>query len=374
MLEDTFAYDVVLSHKSCSDGTVASWCIWRSLPDDYKNKLAQEGGLYSYKTKKSNMSEEDQEETGFIHPNSPEGALLLQEKGFPLVFVFVQHSENIPIKLILNKRILIIDVDLGDNLIQVIDLSDEVLLIDHHESTLKTLAKHKDLINNKYKNKFNTYINTTKKESAASLTWKLTHDSPKMPGLIDVIRVADTWSWNDNKNAEFIIKSLIMKRAFRSFPEIENVYKSWDKKYLSYVNNGKCMIEHENFIVKKIAKQADLGYIQTYDGKIYTIAYVQCNIMHSEVGSMMKWYAEKRFKTHIDFCATWKYASHKNVVSVSLRNSESYIDLSDIARNVKGSNGLGGGHSGASSFFFNGLENFHNFILKTHPLFSTVYY
>lgn len=373
--EYVFAFDVVISHKKCFDGTLGSYCIWRTLPKSYQNLLAKEGGFYSNNKRKSFSSDDsdDSSNKGFIHPNSCGGALLLQEKGFPLVFVFVQHTDEIPKELVFNKKVLILDVDLGDNLIKTIGFSEKVLLIDHHDSTNHTLERNKYAINNIYKDKFTKYVNTSTKECACTLTWKLTHKEP-LPPLLDIVRVSDNFAWEDNHNAKFIMHSLILKRTFKSFQDIDNTYKTWDKQYNSYVNNGKSMVAYENVIVKKIAKQCDHGYIQTNDGQVYSVAYVQCNVLHSEVGSIMKYYAERRFNIKIDFCVTWKYASHKNIVSVSLRNSNSNLDLSEIARNVKGSNGGGGGHCSASSFFFTGLENFHNYILKTHPAYSTVYY
>jgi oligoribonuclease NrnB/cAMP/cGMP phosphodiesterase (DHH superfamily) len=220
-----------------------------------------------------------------------------------------------------------------------------------------------------YRNKFATFVNTSKSECGATLIWRLTH-GPDIHPFVQVIRIGDTWQWNDypELEARSVLKSLHMKRTFRSFSSIEDTCSTWDANRRSYAENGRVLAEYETAMVKRIAKQCDLGFIQTADGTVYNVAYTQANILHSEVGSMIKWYAQKRFKMPIHMCATWKYVSYKGLVSVSLRDGDPGVNLSSVARNIKGGNGKGGGHAEAAGFSFFGLENFHNFILKSIPV------
>src|SRR5579862_672208 len=111
MQQYRFKYDVIISHKSCVDGSTSSWIVWRSLPQSYRDILAQEGGFYALPSSNSDSSESSNS-SKFIHPNSPKGAMNLQEKGYPLIFVFISPNESLPIKLIQNKRVLILDLDL----------------------------------------------------------------------------------------------------------------------------------------------------------------------------------------------------------------------------------------------------------------------
>lgn len=354
--------DVVISHgPNCVDGAVAAWCIWRKLSTIDKKLLSNEGGYYSSHSSK-NLGPGK-----YIHPNSFEGALKLQEKGYQTVFVFAQPSDNIPKELINGKNVMILDIDFGPKLVNIINNSNKVWLIDHHVSSLNTVS----LINNP---KLFSYLNFSNKESAASLTWKFIENN-KIPSFIDIVRIGDNWVWDDNKDAKYILKYLNLKRSFKSFQHIDKIFNTWDKKYYEYVSEGKIIIEHETAIIHKISKQCSLGYTQTNDGSIYTIAYIQANTLHSEIGSVIKKYAEKRFNTKIDFCATWKYVPHKNLVSVSLRNDDYSINLSEVAKNIKGINpNDSGGHVNSSAFYFEGLENFHNYILKSHPLYTPIYY
>lgn len=364
-----FQYQVILSHgPGCKDGATAAWCFWRTLPQDYRHSLSNEGGFYALGTS-SKMSKTNDYINGFLHANSPEGALKLQERGFPVVFVFIQPGDTIPDALIENKSVVILDLDIGDSLLRVVELSSSVLLVDHHDSTPMTLNKYSEQLFGTYANKFTPFVNNQKSESGATLAWKLTHKNC-IPPLVDVVRIGDNWQWEDRPElkARFVLESLHNKRSFRSFPDIENTFINWDRNFKVNVQNGQMMFNSRQSLVKQIAKQCDIGFIQTNDGAVYNIAHVECNVLHSEVGAMMKRYAQNRYKVPIHFCATWKYVSYKSMVSVSLRDNDPHINLASIAQNIKGSSGQGGGHTEASSFSFYGIENLHNYILKSHPV------
>lgn len=376
IVNTVFDYDVIMAHgPGCNDGATSAWAIWRILPESYRVQLSQVGGFYS--VPKYDEEVESTAETShglhpvepFIHPNSPEGALRLQEKGFPVVFVFIQPSEGVPDKLIANKRVLVLDLDMGDALISLVRSASFVLLSDHHDSTPGTIQKHSQFLLDENRHKFATYVNTSKRECGATLAWRLSHTA-QIPPFVEIVRIGDTWQWDDypQLHARAVLKSLYIRRAFRSFHNIEQIFQTWDEKFDSYVQQGYSVSEYETSVIRQMAKQCDLGFVQTNDGTVYTVAYTQASVLHSEVGSSMKWYAQKRFKMPIDFCATWKYASYKGLVSVSLRDPEEGINLAVVARNIKGTDGKGGGHAAAAGFAFYGLENFHNFILKSVPI------
>ena len=365
-------YDVIIAHgPGCRDGATAAWCVWRTLSLTYRNTLAQEGGFYSDKDPQCGKSNE--RTTGsfepYVHPNSPEGAMRLQARGFPVVFVFMQPGEQAPIKLVENKNVVILDLDMGDALVPLVRAAKRVLLSDHHDSTPLTIAKYSNILFEECRHKFATFVNTNKSESGATLAWELTHGT-KNPPFIETVRIGDTWQWHEypELKAREVLKSLHVYKVFRSFVDIENAFEYWDENFQSHAEEGMIITDYETALVKQMAKQCDIGYLQTNDGHVYTLAYTQANILHSEVGASMKWYAQKRFKVPIHFCATWKYVSHKGVVSVSLRDPGDNINLATIARSVKGTDGKGGGHASASGFVFYGLENFHNYISKTPPI------
>src|SRR5437868_7561747 len=181
---------------------------------------------------------------------------------------------------------------MGDKLIEIIDVAKCVLLSDHHDSTPITLHKHADVINNKYKHKFSTYVDISKAESGATLAWKLTHKG-SIPPLVEIVRIGDNWQWQDypRLQARHVLAALKTKKTFKSFLDIERTFISWDKNFSKYVKAGKEITKYKLAMVKQIGSQCDLGFIQTNDGNVYNVAYVQCNVLHSDVGSSMRWYA-----------------------------------------------------------------------------------
>ena len=43
-----YNYDVILAHgPGCNDGATSAWAIWRTLPLEYRLRLATQGGFYS---------------------------------------------------------------------------------------------------------------------------------------------------------------------------------------------------------------------------------------------------------------------------------------------------------------------------------------
>ena len=357
----TFPYDVIIAHgPNCKDGATAAWCWWRQLPADYRKALQNQGDFYDH-PKIGNkaigpLCKEDS------YADSPAGALRLQRQGFPVVFAFAQPNTEMPIELIKNKRVLILDLDLGDELLPVVVNAAFTMLCDHHTSTPDTVKRLAPQLFGR--DKFGMFVDTRKLESGASLSWKLSH-SIKLPRFVQIVCVDDTWQFDENPHlhAKEVMRAMHDDNVFTSFPGIEECFNAFQSNYLNYVNRGSILLSHDQRIIKIICRQCDLGTLVMNDGTKYTIAYTQCNVMHSEVGAAMKYYAKKRFPNmRIDLCATWKYVSHRKVVSVSLRDGEPDINLAVVAREVAGTDRQGGGHDTSAAFMFEGLENFHKFI------------
>lgn len=377
MLNTDFPYDVILSHgPSCKDGAAAAWCFWRKLPVEYRTELSKEGGFYAkYDGSHADNEQEDIEEqdeqlsaSGFIHVNSVYGAINLQNKGYPIVFAFLKPKETVPIQLISGKRVLILDLDLGEAIFSIEKNCLNVTIVDHHDSTYSTI----DMFENQNQDKMYFNINSDCKFSACTLAWNMTHDTP-IPPLIRTVCISDNYDFKSKNNLKFnpryVIKSLSNRRIFRSFVDIEECFENWNENFREYEKIGKTICDVETEIIRKISRQADLGFIRTMNGQIYTICYVQANCLHSDVGISMKYYAQKRFGVKIDFCATWKYIPYHDLVSVSLRDPNPGIDLDVVAKNIYALNMKGGGHSKAASFSFYGLANLHYYLLREMPLY-----
>ncbi|MCJ7636684.1 MAG: hypothetical protein MUO21_04275 [Nitrososphaeraceae archaeon] len=344
---------VIISHgPGCKDGAVSAWLIWRLLSSKERCLMMKLGGFYS----NSRISKSS---GPYIHPNSPEGAINLQSRGFKVVFVFVQPGTYIPNQLIKDKDVIILDLDMGEILLDIVKEASTVLLIDHHESSLDTISQNSDYLLSKNRDKFKYFIDSNLKESGATLTWKYFYNNQSIHPFIEIIRIGDTWLDNNPKlEAKAVLKALHVSRAFRSFITIEETFQSWNDKYISYINDGRVILTYEDVLVNKAAKQAALGYIKSTDGEMYTVAYTQANILHSEIGARIRKYAEERFKVKIHFCATWKEMPYEDIISVSLRDPLPGIKLSEVVRKIDGiPPNKGGGHIGAAGFIIRGAEN-----------------
>lgn len=363
-MESDFGFDVIISHgPGCADGATSAWCFWRKLSDKYKDKLSSYGGVFS-----KSLEDEFEQKDGWINPTSVRGALKMQKEGMPVVFVFAQPSYKFPKELVQDKRVLILDLDVGKELVYILESAKSVMLVDHHDTTPKTLSKYRTELE-KYENKLSQSINTEKSDSGASLSWKLAFPNTELPPFIQVVRIDDTWSWEDcpELNAKQVITTLKFNRQFRTFNHIEQIFLNWDANFSDWSKKGNDIIEVETANAEWMAKACDLGYIKTNDGKVYTVAYALAPILISETGSLMKKFAEKRFKRKIDFCVTWKYLSYKNLVLCSARSPAENLNLGLIVSDIQGNGERGGGHAEAAGFNFDGLENFHKFIMKTDP-------
>lgn len=359
-------FNVIISHGfGCADGAVSAWCAWRTLSNEYKQKLAKHEGFYSDGTG------EFVYDNKWVNPASIEGALKLQREGFSTVFAFAQPGTKIPQELIKNKSVLILDLDLGNELVNVVNHASSVCLVDHHQTSETTLLENAEALDTP---KLTKIVNIAPSESGASLTWKLFNgDSEPLPPLINVVRIDDTWSWQDlpELNSKAVIRSLKCNNLLSTFYKIEHVFNTWDVNFDKWSTEGNNYLFADNINVKLMAKSCDLGYVKSKDGTVYTVAFTQAPVLISEVGSAIRKYAELRFKCKIDFCVTWKYLSYKDLVLCSARSPREGLDLGNTVRNLENING-GGGHPQAAGFNFNGLENFKNVIMKTPPSLEVV--
>lgn len=363
----SFPWDVIIAHgPGCHDGATAAWAVWRSMPEAYRLALGQWGGFYAKPKKFEEGDDELVFDENYVHPNSPAGAIALQKHGLAVVFVFMQPGKEVPEELVKNKRVLVLDLDMGDALVSLVKAAKSVKLCDHHDTTMATILKHSDVLLNQDRAKFSMFVDTRTAESGASLAWKLSH-AAVVPKFVDTVRIGDTWQWDENPNARYILDALWVNRSFRSFPDIEETFQTFEQMESSYVREGRVLFQYKEALAKSMAKHCELAYVRTKDGKVYTVAYAAISTLRSEVGNKMRFYAEKRFKMPIDFAAVWTYMPDHKMVQVSIRDPAPGLNLGEIARNIDGPDAKGGGHPKASGFTFSGIENFHKVFLTENP-------
>lgn len=359
--------EVVISHgPSCNDGATAAWLIWRKFPPDVRAALAKEGGFYRRYSSKDSKDDKNFEESvsSFqlnTHPNSTSGGIQLLIKGHKRVIVFASPQEHIPKELVENRNVAILDLDLGYNLIPVIDAAKSVLIIDHHASSAKSF----NLFTTAHKAKTELIYKTDKKHSACSLTWERFYEQP-IPDFINTIRMGDTWDFLDS-SVKSILRGMFVRRCFKNFEKIEETFNRFSAVKTSLVECGEIVANYEKTLVRMICEQAGIGYLTLKTGETYCVAHVNSGVLRSEVGASLKDLIQKNFEQHIQFVAVWRYVPHNNLVAVSLRSPDFGLDLSTIARNVNLSTSNGGGHAEAAGFSFMGIENFGKIFSNTKP-------
>lgn len=338
-----FPYSVVLSHGPCLDGTSAAWVYWRTLPDYARQAL------------------------GTAKITSPEEALQQQRNGVPVVFGFTQHTQPVPAELVAGQNVLIMDLDLGNLLRDVLTTANFVTLIDHHDSTSDTLSFYQQ----EFPTKFYPVVNVSTNESAATLAWKFFYPHEYVPDILQIVRIKDNWAWNDMGDLEQLhpretIKGMQATGVFKSLTKLEQTYTQWSDQTLNkFYRIGRGLVKCDTATAQKLAQSPAIGWLQTNDGRIYTVAYVQTTILHSDTAMLIR--NNAHFRQPIHFTATWKYNPGSGIVNISFRDPAPGINLSRIARSLRNVT-TGGGHANAASIAFYGIENFHKFLQRNQPI------
>lgn len=347
-------YDVVIFHgPKCADGMTSAWIYWLLLQDKIKNELRNFGGIYC------------EIDTNELKPpskfyNTQKGALLSDAS---VKFIYAQPGESVDPRLISGKKVLILDLDMGHELINIIRESSYTLIIDHHYTTNNTIEKVTSVGISKKKYDFFFRFDTS--VSGASLTWEYFIDE-EIPWFINVVRIGDTYSFDEDINAKYVLTYLYSKGVFLSFYNLDNFISNIGKKYKieKMIKKGKIMTKQEQIIAFNSARNFTLSEISINSGKKYLVAYCAGNTLSNDMSLYIRELAQERTSNKIDFVATWKYIPFKKLVLVSIRDPFE-CNLGEIASNIVDINGNppngGGGHEKAASFNFYGLENFHNF-------------
>lgn len=348
-------YQVVIYHRGCADGVTAAWVFWRQLSKEMRGNMSERaGGIYSSDPNlksglKSNIT-------------SVGSALAMKSAGFDCYFVGVDPNEKIPEELVEGKTVVIVDVDLGNNLVDVVKASKSTRLLEHHVKTYDTIANNPILFT-EYKEKFSLNLDSSKRSSGASLAWKEVC-SDAIPPFIDCVRISDTYDTpNPSFDAMSIMSYLKHVNTFDNFNAVEDVFVNWNVNYKEYQNKGKILKELSRSFISDFSRRYTLGRLYTLDGNDYTVAMVQTSTRLGDIAMGIRQHLDADLNEKVDFTAAWRYEEENDLVRVSLRSAARGINLSEIASTVIGGmtdpitgKGLGGGHPGAASFSISGAD------------------
>jgi len=349
--QPSFAPQVILVHgPGCPDGVLAAWAFWRALSPETKMVMSGAGGLFS-----------NNAET--IWPHSIRNAMQIIDL-YPMVFVFMQPGKIVPIELVQNRNVLILDLDLGEQLIGIVNAAKFTFLIDHHSSTNQTIQRFNLLEDQK----FGLIYDSSPQESAATLAWRYFHQA-SVPEIVNLVRIVDTGSLDEDEHAPGFVRSLVNGGYTKQFAMLDQLLLRWKPETkIAMADQSSVVIAAQRQLFEEVAKQAALGVIFA-NGKRYNMLYVQSSIAIAPIAHRIrKTHSGKyaKMKIPIHFVGVWNYqASNQGhpVVTVSLRDPLEGINLSEITKSLGG-----GGHDAAASFSFPDIAQFHNYIMPYRPI------
>jgi hypothetical protein len=383
-------FDVVIAHGPCNDGRTAAWVYWSTLPDSVKAELAKLGGVYAPR---------DAEETGGgpkMRPSvtSLEGAAALVAgpdtarkvlgveiaRAPPVVFAFAAPQSPVPDALVRGRRVLALDLDLGDELRAVVAAAAFVHLIDHHASAEPHIrAVRRDFPPERFTYSFDV----GKMFSGALLAWIQFRSLDAVPELVRAVQIADTWSWDQDPAIDMraVVLAMAVRRVLRSFPDISATVDAWQsfpdgpRAFTAFLaDEGRAFMRYRDHVVSGIAARPSVFYVVVKVGeerRWLRALGVNGSVFSSEVGHALRAETAPAFEAkgvRIDFTFQWYWRPDDGIVVASLRGPGSGIDLSRVAAAIVGDGKeRGGGHPAAAGLAIRGLENFGKVFLTAPP-------
>jgi len=257
-----------------------------------------------------------------------------------------------------NRNVLICDISFKkDKILDMIKKTSNLLIIDHHETNQNDLSS----ILNKYKIFDMNY-------SASMLVWKYFYPNidHEPPLLVKYIEDHDIWNKKLDLTNEF-------SAWFHKLPfEIEI--------YQKYMNNNELFIQDlksygiihlgvDEYYLKRIIPKAFVKFTKI-DNKYYFVAYINSNILKSEIGS--KLFEEYPY---IDFSAVYTINDNDDSTIFSLRSVKTAADVGNIAKSLSPN---AGGHRNAAgikiNYVCNQLGSTSNFNNIYNIIFDNIYF
>jgi oligoribonuclease NrnB/cAMP/cGMP phosphodiesterase (DHH superfamily) len=300
--------DCVVYHNPCSDGFGGAYVFWKYLKETYNIDDPSENNRIRFIPFSHMMSEKDVRER-----------VLPEVKGRNVVYIDVCPGPNVFLDMLIEPE--------------------RAIVLDHHESGLKTTEKHPSDFVFKHCHIDQTY-------SGCILAHRYCYPDKEPPLFLKFIQDRDIWAW---KLEEF---SRPFTEAFhRSVPfEFAEYAKFEDEDHVySLVKEGNVLSKYKDLRVLELAKRAKEGEI-TIDGRKYTVFIINTGEHISDLGHVLSQMDCPRFEKKCDFAMMWYYDEIRGKIKVSLRSDndlpkEDQINVSTIARHFGG-----GGHPNAGGF------------------------
>ena len=232
-----------------------------------------------------------------------------------------------PIPDVTNRRVLIVDFSYKRPiLLELKKKAQNLIVLDHHKSAKEDLEGLE-------------FAFFDMNRSGAMLAWHyfFGEESP-VPKFIEYVQDRDIWTWKLPYSKEFSAAFEMVPMNYKSYLEyIDN------NKVQQAIENGKILLEHQNFRVENNARMSALR-TWTVNGKSYQVHVINLMTDTSELGNYLS--------QNSDFAVIWKYDYEKKKIAMSFRSSDRIIngqkvksvDVSQIASYFGG-----GGHEKAAA-------------------------
>jgi hypothetical protein len=280
-----------------------------------------------------------------IHHNDPDGrcaaaivrlAMCLQDgiSAEDMDFVELNYHTNDFRKVGPNERVFIVDYSLPPDIMnEVLEVTENVVLIDHHKSTEDRLDK--------YDGCFEHYCEFSGPNSGCMLAWKYFFGDMPVPEAVSFISDYDTWTHHHRPTSTYFVMGLNLFDChplsfiwddLLGFTDVPT--KKWSKpdyKVDDIIKIGKNCAEFRDALAKVACDE--FGFEVEFEGHRCFAAY--CTAMRSSLffGDRINQY---------DMCIM--VVPHGNGCTIRLY-SGGEVDVSEIAKKYGG-----GGHVGAGGF------------------------
>lgn len=237
-----------------------------------------------------------------------------------------KHYET-PKEILLNKNILFLDFSYPREIMEPLIQENNVFVVDHHVTAmfLKEILPE-------------TNYCLDKEYCGAMLLWRIINKDIHPPTILNYVNDRDLWL-NQLPDYMYVFDGIVHMK-----PTVELMQKLiFDTNDISEIISlgkivNKAKMDNINFIKNKV-------YIKSYNfnERTYQVAYVNCPIFGSDLGS----YIVNNF--NVDFAGIFHFNGKKTIFSL---RGKGVVNLSLIAKKYGG-----GGHFDASGCAINGLVN-----------------
>lgn len=243
-------------------------------------------------------------------------------------YISVSYYDKVP--NIKNSKVLVCDFSFKEKETKkLIEDNEYFYNIDHHVTAVDNLKNIDD------EHKF-----FDMNHSGAILTWKYFYPNKEPPEFLNYIEDYDLWKFEYENTKAF---NAVLRQIPFSF------YK-WSKftneDFLNImIEKGKIIIEYQESIINYQLKHVCIRKQEIGD-KEYNVAYLNTNYLINEIAN------KAVIDLQCDFCVIYSYDEQNNLTRFSLRSCDNKVDVSAIAKLLKG-----GGHRNAAGMSKSGFHN-----------------